>query len=338
MGMMSGNGALTKIALSFVAITITAMMCAGCGGAQNLVQSEAANWAAFTKVVEGPLGAGIQSLPAPVRERHCYRVILATSGVTAPQLRFHGEIDADSVGFPIMPIEMRGGAPSNGAVAVYGFCSQGTGTVQLQTNMPAAGHGALYEAAFVNLSPTHGRDVDAVQQWLAERQRQAAAREAERREAERQAAMERFAQTLDRELQPELQAIMRRQGRYTGDVLQEVRSGTEMSESLLLEPGQCYLFGVLPHANTQVRPAVLFARIRNATERNDVDRAVLYSVCTAPSGPVQEVTFNVEARTAPNAPTPPAFAVSVATRQPTSAERRAADQEWVANDPEARIQ
>lgn len=336
--MMSERLAVSRDSLTLVAISIAAVVFTGCGGAQTVVQSEASNWGAFTKVIEGPLGAGIQPLAAPVREQYCYRVILASSGTQAPQLRFRGEIDADSVGFPIMPIEQRGGTPSSGSLAVYGFCSQGTGTVQLQANMPAAGHGALYGAPYSSLSPSHGRDVTAVQQWLAERQRQAAAREAQRREAEREAAMEQFARALESELQPELQAIIRRQGRYTDNVIEEVRSGTEMSESLVLEPGRCYLFGVLPHQNTQVRTAVLFARIRNATERDDDGRAVLYSVCTAPSGPVQEVTFNIEARAVPNSPTPPAFAVSVATRQPTSTERRAADQEWVANDPEARIQ
>jgi hypothetical protein len=65
---------------------------------------------------------------------------------------------------------------------------------------------------------------------------------------------------------------------------------------------------------------------------------VTYTVCTAPSGPVQEVTFSVGASVSAGAAHPPVYAVRVAHRTPSSAERRDADDEWLRNDPEARAE
>jgi muconolactone delta-isomerase len=309
---------------------------AGCGGALSYVEAEANHWGAFTKVLDGALAQGVSALPAPVREHHCYRVILATTSTVVPGLRFRGEIDSDSVGFPLMAIERRGGE-QGGAVAVYGFCSAGTGTIQLQANLGAAGHGALYEAPYASLDPAQGPDVAAVREWLGRREREEASRRATEAEAQRRAAMEEFARTAGPELQGRLQSLLRRTGRYSTSTLDEVRSVPEMREALVLEPGLCYVFAILPYENTEVLVDVLFARIRNATERADLEGAITYSVCTAPSGPVQECSFNVRARVPPDSPTPPTFAVAVSSRPASSTERRAADREWVANDPEARI-
>lgn len=314
-----------------------ALMASACGGALQLVEGEASHWGAFTKVIDGPLNPGLTTLPAPVREAHCYRVILAANGGRAPQLRFQGELDADSVGFPIMPIESRG-SDQGTLVEVFGFCSQGTGTIQLVANLSASGHAAMYEAPFSSLSPTHGRDVAAVHQWLQQRQQERQRQLAAQREAQRQAALEQFATTVGPQLQQTLSQLAVDAGRYTNEILSEARATNESRESFVLEPGFCYFFGVLPHQDTEVLVDVVFTRIRNATEREDVDGAVTYTVCTAPSGPVQETSLQIRARTRPGASTPPAFALLVANRRASPAERRAADQEWVANDPEARIE
>lgn len=319
-------------------VAVLAIAVTGCASASSYVTTEASYWGAFTKVVEGPLQAGINTLPAPIRERHCYRVILAsTGGQGQPLLRFQGEIDSDSVGFPILPVPIRGQAPGDGSIAVYGFCSQGSGTVQLQTNMPGPGHGALYEAAYASLDASQGPDVTAVAQWLARRQQEEAARRAEAQRLAAEEARRQFAENTAPVLRERIAGIARNRGRYTTTILDEVRSTAESREELVLEPGLCYFFGVLPYENTQVIADLTFARIRNAASRTDTEGAVTYTVCAAPHGPVQEVTLAIAARTTPGAPNPPTFAVYVANRAASSSERRAADQEWLANDPEARI-
>jgi hypothetical protein len=320
-------------------VAVVAAAVSGCASASAYVSTEASYWGAFTKVVEGPLQPGINSLPASIRERHCYRVILAsTGGQGQPLLRFQGEIDSDSVGFPILPVPIRGQAPGDGSIAVYGFCSQGSGTVQLQTNMPGPGFGALYEAAYGSLDASQGPDVTAVAQWLARRQQEEAARQAEAQRQAAEAARRQFAETTAPALRERIATIARNRGRYTTTILDEVRSVPESREALVLEPGLCYFFGVLPYDNTQVMADLTFARIRNAASRTDTEGAITYTVCAAPHGPVQEVALAIMARTPPGAPNPPTFAVYVANRAGSSTERRAADQEWLANDPEARIE
>jgi hypothetical protein len=326
----------------FIGLAAVAAMTAatsGCASASSYVSTEASYWGSFTKVTEGPLQPGINTLPAPVRQAHCYRVILAsTGGQGVPLMRFQGEIDSDSVGFPIMNIPIRGQAPGDGSLAVYGFCSQGDGTVQLQTNMPGDGYGALYEAPFGSLDASQGPDVSAVAQWLARRQQEEAQHRAQAEQAAREAAQRQFAETAGPQLHERIAGIARARGRYTTTILDEVRSIAESHEALVLEPGLCYFFGVLPYESTEVLADLTFARIRNAASRTDTEGAVTYTVCAAPHGPVQEVTLAILARTQPGAPNPPTFVVYVANRAGSSTERHAADEEWLTNDPEARIE
>jgi hypothetical protein len=320
-------------------IVAAAVVASGCASASSFVSAEAVYWGSFTKVIEGPLQPGINTLPAPIRETYCYRVILAsTGGEGVPLLRFQGEIDSDSVGFPVLTMPIRGQAPEGGSIAVYGFCSQGSGTVQLQTNMPGDGFGAMYEAPFAALDASQGPDVAAVAQWLVRRQQELAQRRAQQEREAREAAMRQFAETAGPQLRERIAGIARNRGRYTTTILDEVRSVAESREALVLEPGLCYFLGVLPYQNTEVLADLTFARIRNAAARTDTEGAITYTVCAAPHGPVQEVTLAIQARTQPGAPNPPTFAIYVTNRAGSSTERRAADQEWLANDPEARIE
>jgi hypothetical protein len=235
-----------------------------------------------------------------------------------------------------MEIPSRGATPGNGALRIYGFCSQGTGTVQLLANLPTRGHAAMFEAPYDNLDASQGPDVARVQQWIVERQQQEAQRRAQEAARQRAETIQRFAQSVSAELRSRIDEIIRPMGRYSTNIIDEVRSGPEMQEALVLEPGLCYVFGVLPHPNTQVRADLSFSRIRNAAQRADSNGAILYTVCAAPHGPVQEVNFVVQSRSVPNAPTPPAYIVRVANRAASTTERREADLEWLRNDPEAR--
>lgn len=328
---------LSSLVIATFAVLMLSSVVTGCAITASYVEAESTFWAAFTKVIDGPLQPGVNQLPTSVRQGYCYRVIIASEGTEgAPELRFAGSIDADSVGFPIMSIPSRGVAPGNGSLAIFGFCSQGTGTVQLLANLPTRGHAAMFEASYNGLDPSHGPDVAAVQQWMVRRQQEEAQQRAQQQQRQRAEAMQRFAQSVSDELRGRIDEIIRPMGRYTNSIIDEVRSTAEMRESLILEPGLCYVFGVLPHQSTQVRADVSFSRIRNAAQRADSNGAILYSVCTAPSGPVQETNFVVQSRVAPGSPTPPAFAVRVATRAASAAERRAADLEWLRTDPEAR--
>lgn len=327
-----------SLALTTITIVMVSSVMSGCAITASYVEAEATYWGAFAQVIDGPLQPGINQLPASVRQGYCYRVIVASEGTEgAPQLRFAGSIDADSVGFPIMSIPSRGVAPGNGSLAIFGFCSQGTGTVQLLANLPTRGHASMFEASYNGLDQSHGPDVAAVQQWMVRRQQQEVQRRAQQQQRQRTEAMQRFAQSVSDELRGRLEGAIRPMGRFTTNIIDEVRSSPEMNESLVLEQGLCYVFGVLPHQNTQVRADVSFSRIRNVAQRSDAEGAILYSVCTAPSGPIQEANFVVQSRVAPGSPTPPAFAVRVANRSASAAERRAADLEWLRNDPEARV-
>ncbi len=310
----------------------------GCAATAGYTQSESNYWAAFTEVINGPLNAGINELPAPVREAHCYRVILASQGEGAPLLRFRGEMDSDSVGFPIIPINIRGNQPQNGTIAVFGFCSQGSGTIQLQANLPGPGHGLMLEAAFGSLDPSHGPDVVAVRQWFVRRQQEEAQRQAQQAREERAAFAQHFAQRVGPDLRGRLSAVAQQRGRYANHILDEVRAAQDVQEAFVLEPGYCYFFGTLPYENTEIQSEVQFTVVRNAAERADIEGAITYNVCIAPSGPVQEVSFRVRSRVPPNSPNPPTFAVLISNRAGYSVERRAADLEWIRTDPEARIQ
>lgn len=309
----------------------------GCASVASSVEVEAGQWGAFHLVQGGELGAGQTVLPAPLNEGYCYRVIIAVPGQSVPSLRYQGEIDAQSVGFPLRAIDRRSAPSGSETTAVYGFCTQGTGTIQLVADLPVAGYGALYEAPFSSLDPSHGQDVVDARAWLAEREGRLAERRA-REEAERRAAaVAQFADSIRPELSGRVDALVELRGRYRDVVFDEVRSGVDTSESLVLEPGRCYLFAVVPHGATTVEVDVRFSRIRNAAERND-EGGITYSVCTAPSGPVQEVTLVVNATVPAGSTVPPAYAARVAHRVESSAERRAADAEWVRMDPEARIE
>lgn len=320
-----------------VVIVVSVLIVAGCGGAVQLVSDEAAAWGQYTQVQSGDLGPGVNQLPAPLRQGYCYRVIIAADGSTPPQLAFQSEMDRDTAGFQIQQIQARTNT-QGGSLAIFGFCSQNSGTVQLRANLPGAGHGALLEASFTSLHPSIGPDVAAAAQWLVQQRQVQVQRQAERQREEIQERMTQFALEVSVDVRAQLDTIVRNRGRYTDNIIDEVRAGTQLQEALILEPDRCYLFVAVGYQTTEIRSNVLFTRIRNATERIDDGGGITYSVCTAPSGPVQEVNFTVEARVQPNAPHPPVFGVRVINRRPSSTERRAADLEWLRNDPEARLE
>lgn len=327
----------TPIVFLLAAVTI-ALSIAGCAGPSKYVEAEINQWTQFRRVEGGPLGPGSNRLPAPVRQGHCYRVVLASQG-GMPQLTYQSEMDRDAVGFPIQPIEARSGTQGGAAsLAVFGFCSQGSGTIQLRANLPANGHGVLLEAPFSSLSPTAGPDVAAAAQWLAGQQQRRTHEQRQRREQELQRRMNEFAESVSGEVRRALEVLIQSRGRYTDTILGEVRAGTQMQEALILEPNRCYIFAVVGYESTRVNANVMFTRIRNATERSDEGGGITYTVCTAPHGPIQEVNFSVEAMVPQGARHPPVFGVKIAYRRPTREERRAADLEWLRNDPEARIE
>jgi hypothetical protein len=324
---------IAPIVLTFVGLTLT-----GCGGASQYVDTEITYWGQFQRAEGGPLVAGVNRLPAPVREGFCYRVIIASQGEGESQLAFQSEIDRDSVGFPIHRIQPRSGAQAGASLAVFGFCSQGSGTIQLRATIPGDGHGILLEAPFGALDPSQGPDVQAARQWIAGQAQRRSQEEQRRRQEDLQRRMVEFAESVTPQMRQQLDAVLRERGRYTDTLITEIRAGTQMEEALILEPDRCYVFAVVGYETTEINANVMFSRIRNATERSDLGDGISYTVCTAPHGPIQEVNFTIEARVPPNAPHPPVFGARVAFRRPSTNERRAADLEWLRNDPEARIE
>jgi hypothetical protein len=310
----------------------------GCGGAVQIVTAEAGAWGQYQQVMSGDLGPGVNQLPAPLKQGHCYRVIIAAEGSAPSQLAFLSEMDRDTSGFQIQPVPARTSTAGGATISMFGFCSQNSGTVQLRATLPGPGHGTLLEAQFSSLDPSLGPDVAAAHQWLAQQRQVQVQRQADRQREQLQQRMEQFAQEVSGDVRAQLDTIVRNRGRYTDMVLDEVRAGTRMQEALILEPDRCYLFVVVGYQTTEVQANVLFSRIRNATERVDDGGGITYAVCTAPSGPVQEVNFSVEARAQPTAPHPPVYGVRIINRRPSSTERRAADLEWLRNDPEARLE
>jgi len=310
----------------------------GCGGPQRHVGDEAIFYNQYTQVIAGPLTQGVNQLPAPLRQGYCYRVIISAEGTTPAQISFQSEMDRDAVGFQIQRVDSRTNPQSTAQLVVYGFCSQGTGTIQIRANLPGPGYGALYEASFNSLDPSLGADIAAATQWLAQQRQRQAQIVAQRQAQNLQQRMDEFAERVSGEVRGSLDAAVRSRGRYGENILDEVRAGTQMQEALILEPDRCYLFVVVPYQTTEIQANVLFTRIRNATERSDEGGAITYAVCTAPSGPIQEVNFSIQARANQNAPHPPIYGVRVVHRRPSSAERREADLEWLRNDPEATLE
>lgn len=314
------------------------LIATGCGGAMQQVQDEAVFYNQYTQVVGGELNAGMNQLPAPLRQGYCYRVIISAEGTEPATISFQSEMDRDSVGFQIQRLESRTNPQATTMIAVYGFCSQGSGTIQIRAILPGAGYGALYEASFNSLDPSLGPDIAAATQWLAQQRQRQAQILAQRQAQSLQQRMDEFAERVSGEVRGRIDAVLRSAGRYGENILDEVRAGTQMQEALILEPDRCYLFVVVPYQTTAIQANVLFSRIRNATERVDAGGAITYAVCTAPSGPIQEVNFAIQATVAQNSQHPPIFGVRVAHRRPSSTERREADLEWLRNDPEATLE
>ncbi len=327
-----------RLRASVVTVLVGACSALGCSGLAEQVGRETSQWGSFQQVQIGDVASGTSFLPAPVREGHCYRVVFATSSGAPAQLAFQGQIDADSVGFSIHTLEARAASVGEGSITVFGFCSQGTGTIQLRATLPAPGQGALLEAPFNSLGPNDGADVVATHSWLEQRAATQRERAAEQERARIQAAMEQFVANVRDLMMERLEELTRSRGRYRDHIINEVRAGTSLQESLVLEPGRCYLFALLPYQSTALDVDLRFSVIRNAAERSDEGGGPTYSVCTASNGPVQEVSFSVQARIPPSSQHPPVYAVRVTHRAQSSAERRAANAEWLANDPEARIE
>jgi hypothetical protein len=305
----------------------------GCTATSRQLRVEGRQWQPFQLTSSQRLTTEEHELQFAIRPGYCYRIFLSTREVEPPRLSFRDEIDADLVGFPLHQLAPRSPSRSSGSLAVYGLCSQGRGAVTLVASSNGTGEAAWYESAFHRLTEQAGLDVAEAAQWLHQRELRAEQQRLAAAEAARQA---RLAEIIERDgagLQEYLASVVRQRGRYRAKLLDEVHGGEEWRETFALDPGRCYLFGLLPNVGTNVEGSVFFTRIRNATERTDLEGVVTYSVCTAPSGPMQEATFVVQA-SASEEKSPPVFAVTVAHRRATAAERRAANREWRRNEPE----